>query len=244
VSKTGLLSLVSVDGSIYAGGMSDAVVLREAGHELTKVTAFDRVPGRATWHPNGPPLHVRSLTATSDNRGLFAAVHVGGIPVSRDGGMTWMPTIPIDFDVHEVKAHPSSSGMVAAATAVGLLVSDDGGETWQTFADGPEEPHALAIAVLRDPVLFSVQDGPCATRSQIWRWRASARKLEQVRDGLPQWLEGKVDTGNMSADGEVCAVVDGGGNLFFSDDGSRQWHRVVSGIKNGFGVWVCVEDGQ
>jgi len=61
---------------------------------------------------------------------LLANVHVGGIPRSVDGGVTWQPTIDIDSDVHEVRAHPKRRGTVVAAAAVGLCTSSDGGATW------------------------------------------------------------------------------------------------------------------
>ena len=38
---------------------------------------------------------------------VLAAVHVGGIPRSTDGGETWAPTVPIEYDVHEVRIAPA-----------------------------------------------------------------------------------------------------------------------------------------
>ncbi len=83
-----------------------------------RLKGFDNVPGRGKWFGNGPPLGVRSLTATADGAALLAAVHVGGIPRSSDRGDTWTSTVPVMFDVHEVAAHPSMPNIVAAAAAV------------------------------------------------------------------------------------------------------------------------------
>ena len=74
----------------------------------------------------GPPLGIRSISATCDGRVLLANVHVGGIPRSLDGGASWRPTLDIDLDVHEVSAHPSRPELVAAASAQGLCISRDG----------------------------------------------------------------------------------------------------------------------
>jgi hypothetical protein len=63
--------------------------------------------------------------------------------------------------------------------------------------DGLELKDSLAVAVLENEVLFSVQDGPFAKCSQVWRWRIGSKGLEAVRNGLPEWLEGKVDTAKL-----------------------------------------------
>ena len=76
-------------------------------NEVEHLTGFDNVPGRSEWFGNGPPFYDRALTATADGDVIMAAVHVGGVPRSTDGGKTWAPTIPVKFDVHEVRAHPS-----------------------------------------------------------------------------------------------------------------------------------------
>jgi hypothetical protein len=66
---------------------------------------------------------------------LLAYVHVGGIPRSTDGGATWQPTIDIDNDVHEVRAHPRRPDIVMAATAIGLCTSRDRGLTWEVMTE-------------------------------------------------------------------------------------------------------------
>ena len=117
----GLQSIMSSHGTIYCGGMDEAAILRIPRNGApARLNSFDHVSGCSEWFAGGPPLGVRSLTATFDGTALLAAVHVGGIPRSEDGGETWTPTIPVMFDVHEVRAHPSLPNVVAAATAVGL----------------------------------------------------------------------------------------------------------------------------
>src|ERR1019366_9473845 len=147
----------------------------------------------------GPPLGIRSLAATRDGAAIIAAVHVGGLPYSLDKGNTWKPTVPIMFDVHEVRAHPTSPNIVAAAAAVGLCVSLDGGQTWEIVSQGLELKYSLAVAVLHDEVLFGIADGPFAKQSQIWRWKIGSESVDQVRDGLPEWLDGNVATGQIAA---------------------------------------------
>jgi hypothetical protein len=233
VAETGmcLQSIVSVEGAIFAGGMDEAALLRiSASGEVTRLTSFDHVSGREAWFAGGPPLGVRGLAATADGAAILAAVHVGGIPRSTDRGESWTPTIPIVFDAHEVRAHPSRPDLVAAATAVGLCASHDKGATWQVFAEGLETTNSLAVAVLDEEALFSIQDGPFAKRSQIWRWKIGGAVVEQVRDGLPEWLEGRVDTNWIAAVRGRSAILDGGGNLWLSQSGSIGWRRIAAGL--------------
>ncbi|HEY4990155.1 MAG TPA: hypothetical protein VII09_10130, partial [Opitutaceae bacterium] len=155
-----------------------------------------------------------------------------------DGGETWTPTIPIAFDVHEVRAHPSLTDIVAAATAVGLCVSQDGGRTWNVLSDGLQLTGSLAVAVLQEEVLFSIQDGPFAKRSQVWRWTIGGERVEQVREGLPEWLEGKVDTAKIAAGCGRAAIADQCGNLWLSREGSSGWQRIASGLPDVFGLLI------
>jgi hypothetical protein len=134
------------------------------------------------------------------------------------------------FDVHEVCAHPSLSNIVAAAAAVGLCMSHDGGRNWNVLSEGLEMTNSLAVAVLDEEVLFSIQDGPFAKRSQVWRWRIGGERVEQVRDGLPEWLDGKIDTAHITASCGRAAIVDGGGNLWLSTAGSSGWERIATGL--------------
>lgn len=241
VATTGiwLQSIVSVGGTLFCGAMEEAVIVRiSPGGEAERLKSFDNVPGRSEWRAGGPPLGVRSLTATADGAVILAAVHVGGIPRSTDGGETWTPTIPIMFDVHEVCSHPALPNIVAAATAVGLCVSQDGGQNWNALSEGLEMTNSLAAAALPDEVLFSIQDGPFAKRSQVWRWWISGGRVEQVRDGLPEWLDGKIDTAHIAATGGHAAVLDGGGNLWHSKAGSSGWDRVSADLPDAFGLLV------
>jgi len=98
------------------------------------------------------------------------------------------------------------------------------------LSEGLETKSSLAVAVLDKEAIFSIQDGPFARRSQVWRWRIGGERVEQVRDGLPEWLEGKVDTAHITARGGRAAIVDGGGNLWLSRAGSTGWERIASGL--------------
>jgi hypothetical protein len=234
-----LQSIASIDGMIFGGAMDEAAMVRiPANGEAERLKGFELCSGRDEWFAGGPPLGVRSLTATSDGAAIIAAVHVGGLPYSLDKGDAWKPTVPVMFDVHEVRAHPTLPNIVAAAAAVGLCVSHDGGHTWKIVSEGLEVKYSLAVAVLHDEVLFSISDGPFAKQSQVWRLRIGSEGVEQVRDGLPEWLDGKVDTAQIAANSERVALVDGGGHLWLSERGSKGWKCVATDIPYPLGLLV------
>lgn len=205
-------------------GTRDGRLLRLLGERFTPVPAFEDVEGRDTWKAVGSSVpYVRSLTATSDDRVLLAGVHVGGIPRSGNGGASWKPTIDPAADVHEVRAHPSDPKLVLAAAAVGLAVSRDGGVTWDVTTDGLDASYARAVAFTTDAALVSASDGPFTERGGLYRWTLDGGPLVKIADGLPEWVDGNIDTGVLDARGETAAFADEAGNLFVSTDGGRSW---------------------
>ena len=119
-SEFELSCCMAVRDAIYVG-TDDARMLRlsHGGGVLDPIDGFDNIAGREAWFAGsaiingqrlGPPLGIRSVAANSTGNILFANVHVGGIPRSMDGGRTWQPTIDINSDVHEVRAHHGRSG--------------------------------------------------------------------------------------------------------------------------------------
>lgn len=231
-------TMASSDGKVFAATVEPALLRITIDGSIERLNGFDTIEGRSEWFGQGPPLHIRSVTVTADGGAIMTAVHVGGIPRSTDGGESWQPTIPIHHDVHEVRAHRFLPNIVAAATAYGLCVSQDAGANWTTFSEGLEVTHGLAIAILDDEVIFSVQEAPFAPRSQIWRWKIGAITIEQVLDGLPQWLDGKVDSCQIGTGSGRAAVIDGGGNLWLSNNNSRGWQCIATEVPYPFGVHV------
>jgi hypothetical protein len=237
---------VAVGDAIYLG-TDDAKVLRlDSSGTLEELTGLDRVAGHEQWYAGtalidgrvvGPPLGIRSIAATGDGAVLLANVHVGGIPRSTDGGATWIPTIEIDADVHEVCAHPTRPGLVIAAAAVGLCVSKDGGATWTIEQEGLHAPHCSAVAFAGEDILVSASEDPFAARGALYRRPIDAPgSLRPLEGGLPRWTDGRVDTACIAARATALAVVDEGGHLYISSDTGRTWQcakdrmRGVSGL--------------
>jgi hypothetical protein len=224
---------VAVGDAIYVG-TDDARVLRIGSNgTLEQLAGFDGVAGRDKWYAGtalidgrlvGPPLGIRSITATCNGAVLLANVHVGGIPRSTDHGATWSPTIEVDADVHQVCAHPTRPDIVIAAAAVGLCVSKDGGASWAIEQDGLHAAHCSAVAFAGDDILIAASEDPFAARGAIYRRHLDALgPLRPIGGGLPMWIEGRADTGCIATHDSAVAAVDGAGHLYISEDAGRTW---------------------
>ncbi|HYN88532.1 MAG TPA: hypothetical protein VER55_08370, partial [Ardenticatenaceae bacterium] len=121
----------------------------------------------------------------------YAAVEVGGVLVSDDGGESWRlaegstgdpdlgepPTSVVYPDVHSLESHPSSPDLVFAATGGGFYGSKDGGKGWRYLYEDcycravwvdPTDPDHLILGpadgVERNGRIEETRDG-----GQTWR---------------------------------------------------------------------------
>lgn len=248
-SEFELSCCVAVRDAIYVG-TEDARMLRlSPAGVLNPIDGFDKVPGRDTWFAGsaivneqrvGPPLGIRSVAANSNGSILFANVHVGGIPRSLDGGTTWQPTIDINSDVHEVRAHPADPNLVAAASAQGLCISRDAGATWAIERNGLHATHCSAVAFSGDDILVSASADPFAAQGRVYRRPIRPYgRIVAVEGGMPAWTEGKVDTSCIATNGSTIVMVDWAGNLYLSTEFGRAWSRRSSKLPAPSSVLIC-----
>lgn len=231
-SSTELSCCIEVGETIYAG-TEDARVLRIDAHgRCEPLTGFAEVAGREKWYAGaalvngkllGPPLGVRSMTATCDGATLLVNVHVGGIPRSIDGGRSWHPTIDIEADVHDVYAHATRPDLVIAASAAGLCVSRDAGATWTVEHGGLDASYCSAVAFAGDDILVASSAEHFAPQGAIYRRAVGEPGPLRPIEGLPRWLTGICDTDCIDADGSAVALADRAGNLYVSEDLGRTW---------------------
>ncbi|HEY5079253.1 MAG TPA: hypothetical protein VII43_05380 [Opitutaceae bacterium] len=249
-SEVELSCCMSVRGTLYVG-TDDARMLRltPGGNVLDPIDGFDSVPCRDAWYAGsaivngqrlGPPLGIRSVAANSNGTVLFANVHVGGIPRSVDGGTTWQPTIDINSDVHEVRAHQADPDLVVAASSVGLCISRNAGATWTIERDGLHAPHCYAVAFLGDDIFVSASADFFAAEGRIYRRPVKPDgSLALVESGTPAWIERFVDTGCIATSGPSIAVADRAGNLYCSDDFGQTWSCRGTGLPVPSSVLIC-----
>jgi hypothetical protein len=248
-SKFELSCCMAVRDTIYVG-TDDAHMLRlrHGSGVLDPIDGFDSLAGRDAWFAGsaivngqrlGPPLGIRSAAANSNGSILFANVHVGGIPRSMDGGRTWQPTIDINSDVHEVRAHQTNPDIVVAAAAIGLCISRDAGATWTIERDGLHASYCSAVAFSGDDILVSASTDHFAAQGRIYRRpiRPNGSPIG-VEGGMPTWTEGIVDTGCIAANDSSIAVADRAGNLYDSDDFGRAWSSRSTRLPTPSGVLI------
>jgi photosystem II stability/assembly factor-like uncharacterized protein len=162
---------------------------------------------------------------------LLASVHVGGIPKSTDGGKTWKPTIEVDFDVHEVRAHPADPNIVIAAAAIGLCISRDAGATWTVEREGLHASYCSAVAFAGNDVLVAASADHFAAQGAIYKRALDEDgRLERVCVNGLEWVEGIADTACIAADAETLAIADRV-NLYVSRDAGRTWPIRADGVR-------------
>jgi hypothetical protein len=239
---------VGVGDVIYVG-TDDARVLRvSANGEIHQLSGFDAVAGRDTWYAGsalingqivGPPLGIRSIAVTSNAAVLLANVHVGGIPRSTDGGLTWQPTIDVGSDVHEVRAHPHHPDVVVAAAANGLWMSRDAGATWKVERAGLHAFHCAAVAFSGEDLLVSAAADHFAKQSAVYRRAIDGHgPLVPLSGGLPMWIDGIVDTSCIATNDAAVAMADKIGNVYVSTDAGRSWSCHANGLPTASSILI------
>lgn len=236
-------------GDVIFVGTEDANILRvDPDGTAHRLTGFDTVEGRDTWYSGsaivngkrmGPPLGIRSITATSDGA-LLANVHVGGIPRSTDGGLTWRPTIAVDSDVHQVCAHPTRPNIVIAAAAEGFCMSRDGGVTWTIEQQGLHAKYCSAVAFGRNDVFVAASVDHFAPQGAVYRRPIhSTGPLQPLRGGMPQWLGGIADTDCIATRSSMIAIIDPSGCLYVSGDDGVTWSQHAETLAMPSGLLIC-----
>ena len=247
-SEFPLRCCVAVGGRLLVG-TDDARVLELSGRGFSELEGLYATPGRERWYAGaalidgewmGPPLGVRSMSATCDGQALLVNVHVGGIPRSTDEGRSWSPTIDIDADVHQVVGHPSRPQIVAAASAMGLCLSRDGGASWSIATQGLHASYGSAVALTGDMLFLAASTDHFAAQGAVYRRPIdSDGPLERVGGGLPEWLDGIADTYCIDARGDDLVVVDRGGALYGSQNQGSSWSLWAQGLPSPSGVLIC-----
>jgi hypothetical protein len=210
-------------GTVWVGG-SQARLWRLAGNRLAPVDAFHSAPTHSEWHtPWGGPPDVFSMA--SDGIHLYVGVHVGGIMRTTDGA-TWMPTIDLHVDVHQVAVGPD--GTVWAATGMrGLAESHDRGATWAFHTTGLHAVYALAVAPVTGGALVAVASGHAGRDGAVYRFDADGMRRGH---GLPAHANGAVGPRQLAADGDLAVVAMPRGDLYESIDGGTDWSRSRTGL--------------
>ena len=216
-------------------GTSEAHISRLRDGSLEVVVPFDETLDRNKWHtPWGGPPDVRSMSAEPSGT-VYANVHVGGIPRSADGGASWMPTVEIESDVHQV-LYDAGTGLLLAAAAWGLGISEDGGSNWTFETEGLHGRYLRSVAVAGGTILVGASTGPYTDHAAVYRRPVTGGAFERCTEGLPDRFTSNVDTFCLAAAGSEAALGTSDGEVYVSHDAGSTWARAASGLPSVLGV--------
>jgi hypothetical protein len=244
------LSCCVTIGNVVFVGTDDARIVRvDPDGSQQFLTGFDAVAGRDKWYAGsaivdgkrmGPPLGIRSMTATCDGAVLLANVHVGGVPRSTDSGLTWQPTIDINSDVHQVCAHPTRPDIVIAAAGAGLCISRDAGATWTIEQQGLRAHHCYAVAFGSNDIFVSAAADPFTPQGAVYRRPIDSNDpLQPLGRSMQKSIEGNVDTNCIVTRDSMVAVIDRSGRLYLSHDDGDSWSSPSERLPMPSGLHIC-----
>ncbi len=189
--------------------------------------------------------HVRDITIDPDDPDtIYAALQVGYMLKSTDGGETWrLLNKGFDCDVHTIVLDPGNPKRVVIATGGGdsrsgrapgkaLYMSDDAAETWAPIAMNFEQTYSNPLVV--DPadvntMYSAVSSGPPSRRNNPDYRTILIRSRDAGKTWTPMDL-GDVVThdfpeGIVVDDQQPGRVYVGlqGGNFLASEDGGDSW---------------------
>jgi photosystem II stability/assembly factor-like uncharacterized protein len=170
-------ALLALPGTILAGTVPAALYSASNGSGWRELEGV-RLGATGGSFPPSPELGARVRFLAADNespRRLFAAIEVGGMLVSDDGGEQW-PQVTAgldDPDVHQILPSAHAKGLVLAACGEGIYRSVDRGGHWEKVT--PAGPRTFGSSVTEDGN-GSIYLGIALGRPNTWlrRERANA----------------------------------------------------------------------
>jgi len=213
-------------------------------------------PGAGEWFYPAPfeDVHVRHLSVDPHQVGrIYAAVQVGGVGISPDGGDTWYDKRNLDVDVHMVEPHPTEAGVVyagAGGSGPGLYRSRDYGETWEglaeecghfvvQFAIDPGAPNRIYLGTARGRVPDWAK--PPGASGEMFRSENGGDTWIKLAGGLPELMEGRVNVVHVDAENPEhvyfgAGLPSGSNNpgiardagVYFSPDRGESWRQIFA----------------
>jgi photosystem II stability/assembly factor-like uncharacterized protein len=168
-------------------------------------------------------------------RRAYAAVEVGGVLRSDDGGAAWRMAGEVGYrepqinpDVHSIAAHSSSADLVFAPTGGGFYRSDDGGARWArlyacycraAWIDPDDAGHIIlgaADSVDRNGRVEETRDG-----GRTWAPASSGLNAPWRRHMVERFTQ---------VGGDLLAVLSNG-ELYAAPLATLEWRRLLPQIR-------------
>jgi hypothetical protein len=222
---------------------ADIFISHDGGKSWRECPEVPRLRDQFNWSlPYSPEAGCVRGFAFHGSR-VYAAVEVGGVLYSKEGGETWQlvegsdgnpdlegPPEPLVYpDVHSLEVHPSSPDLVYAPTGGGFYRSLDGGRTWKLLYD------CYCRAVWVDPLdsehLILGPADHVDSNGRIEESQDGGKSWSPASNGLKvPWRRGMVERFFQAGD-EVFAVLSNG-QLLNASLNNLEWQYILSSIKN------------
>lgn len=167
--------------------------------------------GSAEWFYPVPTEGVHARWVSVDRRNeerIYAAMQVGGIAISNDGGESWSDRRNLDsLDVHMVEPHPTRPGLVyagAGGRTSGFYRSNDGGDSWDVLAEGcgsfvvqfaqhPTNPDRIYLGAARGHAQDWNRAETGRGKGEIFRSDDGGETWRKLGGGLPNLMESRIN---------------------------------------------------
>lgn len=212
---------------LFAGTSSPAVYLsKDHGVNWERLAALESLPSVSRWTAEAAPFRakVTGVTCHSEHTGvLFAAIHIGGLAASKDGGQSWFARdkdLPADLRV--IIAPPVTSRLYAG-TKTGFFRTDDMGGTWVEKTKGfpYKAVSALAVAGSNPELLVAAVSGSPDGMAALLQTKDGGENWEVIDKGLPP-INDRVITAIKFGRGGFYAGTNKG-DLFGLDNLEGRW---------------------
>jgi photosystem II stability/assembly factor-like uncharacterized protein len=191
-------------------------------------------------------VHVRFVSSDPHQPDrLYAAIQVGGVAISPDGGRSWYDRRNLDLDCHMVLGDPRRPGVVYAGTGGGgLYRSTDYGDSWEGISDpcgpfvvqfalDPATPDRIYLGTARGSVR-SWETDPNGAHGEIWRTDDAGATWRKLTGGLPDQLKARPGTVHVDREDPdnvfvACDLPRGGpdAGIFYSGDAGESWRKLT-----------------
>jgi photosystem II stability/assembly factor-like uncharacterized protein len=211
------IAVSATDPDLMFVGGEPATMFRscDGGKTWRECLAVAEIARERNWKYHVPqiPPHIRQiLIDRNDPQRVYAAVQIGGLLRSEDGGETWQDVVDsLDPDVHAIAQDRENADVLFASTGAGgpiggphppvapfgfpLYRSNDAGKTWASISSDFERRHSVPIHLYPKDSGTIVAAVAADTPGQ-WRRPEGANAVlmvspdrgetwRQVSDGLP-----------------------------------------------------------
>jgi photosystem II stability/assembly factor-like uncharacterized protein len=239
--------------TFYAGTEPiEIFVSRDRGKNWTALHSVRKVPSvdSFTYPVVGVEPHVRDILFNpKDPSTIYAALQVGFMIKSTDGGATWkVLDRGLDADVHAIVIHPENAKRMYIATggdysrqgmAPGraLYASDDSGDSWSPIAMEFEEEYSVPLVMhpKKPEIIYS-----SLAKGSPGQWRRPTGAecfLIRTQDGGKSWTKLGTDATDGGkkfvevlliddADTERIYAANRSGEIYVSEDSADNWTKL------------------